>query len=36
MDTKSKQTQETYDEADLRAMKAEELSKIASTLKISK
>ena len=36
MDTKSKQTQETYNEADLRAMKAEQLRKIASTLKISK
>ena len=36
MDTKSKQAQEAYDEADLRAMKAEESRKIASTFKISK
>ena len=36
MDTKNQQTQETYNETDLRAMKAEQLRKIASTLKISK
>ena len=36
MDTKNNRPQETYNETDLRAMKAEQLRKIASTLKISK